>query len=62
MQIRQFDAGDSASVKAVVDDAITRYGRLDIMFANAGVIGSTKIFTEIEADDFMKTLRTNTLG
>jgi NAD(P)-dependent dehydrogenase (short-subunit alcohol dehydrogenase family) len=62
VQTRQFDAGDAASVKAIVDDAIARYGRLDIMFANAGIIGSTKIFTEIEPDDFMKTLRTNTLG
>ncbi|RAO69252.1 uncharacterized protein BHQ10_005264 [Talaromyces amestolkiae] len=62
VQIRQFDAGDAPSVKAVVDDAITRYGRLDIMFANAGVVGSTKLFTEIEPEDFMKTLKTNTLG
>lgn len=62
VQIRQFDAGDASSVKAVVDDAISRYGRLDIMFANAGIVGSTKLFTEIESDEFMKTLRTNTLG
>ncbi|KAE8551032.1 hypothetical protein EYB25_007264 [Talaromyces marneffei] len=62
VQIRQFDAGDAPSVKAVVDDAIARYGRLDIMFANAGIVGSTKLFTEIEPEDFMKTLKTNTLG
>lgn len=59
---RQFDAGDSDAVKAVVDDAIARYGRLDVMFANAGIIGTPKVFTDIEADDFMNTLRTNTVG
>lgn len=62
VQVRQFDAGDATSVKAVVDDAITRYGRLDIMFANAGIVGTNKLFTEVEPDEFMKTLRTNSLG
>ena len=36
---RQFDVGDEDSVKGVVADALERYGRLDIMFANAGVSG-----------------------
>ncbi|KAB8078676.1 hypothetical protein BDV29DRAFT_137550 [Aspergillus leporis] len=58
----QFDAADEAAVKAVVADAIQRYGRLDIFFANAGIVGQPKIFTDVSADDFMKTLRTNTLG
>jgi NAD(P)-dependent dehydrogenase (short-subunit alcohol dehydrogenase family) len=61
VHIRQFDAGDEVSVKAVVNDAISKYGRLDIMFANAGIVGTGKIFTEIDSDDFMNTLRTNTL-
>jgi NAD(P)-dependent dehydrogenase (short-subunit alcohol dehydrogenase family) len=56
---RQFDAADESSVKAVVDDAVKSYGRLDIFFANAGVIGQPKIFTEISADEFLATLRTN---
>lgn len=62
VHVRQFDAGDEASVKAVVDDAVAKYGRLDIMFANAGVIGTPKIYTEIGSEDFMNTLRINTLG
>jgi len=59
---RQFDVGDEATVKAVVDDAIAQYGRLDVMFANAGVVGKPAIFTEVSAEDFTKTLRTNTVG
>ncbi|GMG29010.1 unnamed protein product [Aspergillus oryzae] len=59
---RQFDAADEVAVKSVVDDAIQRYGRLDIFFANAGIVGQPKVFTDISGEDFMKTLKTNTLG
>ena len=56
---RKFDAADEQAVKAVVDEAVKTYGRLDIFFANAGVVGQTKIFTEISGDDFLSTLKTN---
>lgn len=46
-------------MKAVVDDAVKTYGRLDIFFANAGIVGQPKIFTEVTADEFLTTLRTN---
>lgn len=62
MHIRNFDAGDEAAVQAVVDDAVGNYGRLDVFFANAGVIGQPTVFTEIDGEGFMDTLRTNTLG
>ncbi len=58
---RKFDAADEQAVKAVVDDAIKTYGRLDIFFANAGVVGHTKLFTTITAEEFMSTLKTNVL-
>lgn len=60
--MRQFDAADEEAVKAVVDDAIRRHGRLDIMFANAGILGHPKPFTKIAGDEFMRTMRTNALG
>lgn len=60
--VRQFDAGDEAAVKAVTEDAIARYGRLDIFFANAGVVGQHKAFTDVNADEFMSTMKTNALG
>ncbi|KAF7717751.1 Short-chain dehydrogenase/reductase (SDR) family protein [Penicillium ucsense] len=62
VHVRQFDAGDEQAVIAVVDDAISKYGRLDIFFANAGIVGQPKIFTEIDADGFMQTMKTNALG
>lgn len=56
---RCFDAADEEAVKAVVDEAMKAYGRLDIFFANAGIVGQPKMFTEIAADEFLATLRTN---
>lgn len=46
-------------MKSVVDDAVKAYGRLDIFFANAGIVGQTKLFTDVTADEFLFTLRTN---
>lgn len=48
-------------MKGVVDEAVAKYGRLDIMFANAGIVGQPKVFMDIEGEEFMKTLRTNVL-
>lgn len=59
---RQFDAADEKAVQEVVDDALRRYGRLDVFFANAGIIGPMAMFTEVDADEFMDTLRVNSLG
>jgi len=59
VHIRKFDAADEESVKAVVNDAIKEYGRLDIFFANAGVVGQPKLFTDITAEEALATLRTN---
>lgn len=49
-------------MKGVCDEAISTYGRLDVMFANAGIMGTPSVFAEITGDDFMKVLRTNTVG
>ncbi|KAI9794343.1 MAG: hypothetical protein M1816_005412 [Peltula sp. TS41687] len=59
---RRFDASDEACVKAVVDDALERHGRLDVYFANAGVMGEGKIFTDISSQGMMQTLRVNVLS
>ena len=48
-------------MRAVVDEALEKYGRLDIMFANAGIVGTNRIFTDISGDEFMKTMKTNVL-
>lgn len=49
-------------MKGVVDDAVKRYGRLDVFFANAGVVGKPTLFTQFNDDEFMSILKTNTLS
>jgi NAD(P)-dependent dehydrogenase (short-subunit alcohol dehydrogenase family) len=58
---RTFDAGDEDSVKQVVQEAVDKYGRLDVFFANAG-ISSGKVFWEEDTEGFMKMMKTNTLS
>ncbi|KAJ5762554.1 uncharacterized protein N7511_005936 [Penicillium nucicola] len=62
VHIRSFDAADEKALTAVIDEAVAKYGRLDIFFANAGIVGQPKLFTDIDGDGFMKTMRTNALG
>ncbi|CUS14367.1 unnamed protein product [Tuber aestivum] len=59
---RTFDAADEASVAGVVQDALDKYARLDIFFANAGALGATKLVGDITAEEFMETVRINTLS
>lgn len=59
---RHFDASDETAIKGVIDEAISKYGRLDIMFANAGIVGMNKLFWDISDEEFMKTMRTNVLS
>lgn len=58
---RQFDAADESSVKAVVDEAVAKYGRLDVFFANAGIVGPHKVLSDVTDEEFMNVLRVNTL-
>ena len=46
-------------MKAVVDEALSKYGRLDVMFANAGIAGTNRDFRDLESDEVLKVLRTN---
>ncbi|ERF74284.1 hypothetical protein EPUS_01971 [Endocarpon pusillum Z07020] len=62
IHVKQFDAGNEEAVKAVVDEVVSGYGRLDIMFANHGIAGTPAVYTQITADNFMNTFKTNALG
>ena len=55
------DAGSEDVVKAVVDECLELYGRLDVFFANAGVSLTTRRVLESSAEDFMTVMRTNAL-
>ena len=61
VQVRVFDASDEQAVKEVIDHAISTYGRLDIFFANAGIVGTNKVFSQLSTEEFMDTLKINVL-
>ncbi|KAF7197283.1 3-oxoacyl-[acyl-carrier-protein] reductase FabG [Pseudocercospora fuligena] len=59
---RKVDAGKEENVKKVVDEALERFGRLDVFFANAGISVTMKSVLESEAEDFMDVMRVNALS
>ncbi|KAF2721600.1 putative 3-oxoacyl-reductase FabG [Polychaeton citri CBS 116435] len=59
---KKIDAGSEDDVKGVVDEALRLYGRLDVFFANAGVVGSSNRIGDASAEDFMQVMRTNALS
>ncbi len=57
----QGDVTEADSVKAMVDKAINKYGRIDVLFNNAGVSGVGMIH-EVDLDAWNKTLNVNING
>ena len=56
------DAGDEASVKALVDRVVADHGKLDIFFANAGISGGFDGLFDQDAADWAEILRVNLIG
>lgn len=56
------DAGLEADVIATVDFAVTAFGGLDIMFANAGISGGMANIFDTTPDLFADVLRVNLIG
>jgi len=56
------EAGDEAAVKALVDTVVADHGRLDIMFANAGVSGGFDGIFDQDAATWAEILRINLIG
>lgn len=56
------DAGDEASVKALVDKAVETYSSLDGFYANAGIADGYGPISEISVETFQKVLQVNLIG
>jgi NAD(P)-dependent dehydrogenase (short-subunit alcohol dehydrogenase family) len=56
------DVTDSGQVKAAVDAALDRFGRLDVVVANAGVSGAIAPVAEYPEDAFDQTLAVHVRG
>ena len=56
------DVTDEASVAAAADLAVEAFGRLDVMFNNAGIIGAVGPIAMLDLDDFDFTVAVNLRG
>lgn len=59
---RKVDAGEEKDVEKVVNEALEKYGRLDVFFANAGISVAPASVLDSSAEDFMDTMRINALS
>lgn len=50
------DVSSAADIKSAVDRALKEYGRLDIMFNNAGLVGAVGPIEAVSAEDWDKTV------
>jgi len=55
----QTDVTDSAAIADAVTYVATEFGKLDVLFANAGVPQAAKPFTDIRSDEWETILRVN---
>ena len=56
------DVSDAETLKAAIDETVSRYGGLDIVFANAGVNGTWAGIEDLTEEDFRKTVDINLVG
>jgi NAD(P)-dependent dehydrogenase (short-subunit alcohol dehydrogenase family) len=62
IEAMRLDAGSEADVKAYIDKAVSKYGRLDAIWANAGVSGGLVPLADQTVDHWMEILRINLIG
>ncbi len=60
--VQKVDVGDEAAVGAAMAEAVARMGRVDSVFANAGIGGGGPAFVDMETDTYRKILRVNLDG
>jgi 3-oxoacyl-[acyl-carrier protein] reductase len=56
------DVSDVAQVEAVVQRAVERHGRLDVLISNAGVLAPNGRIHNLSTDDWERAFRVNVLG
>jgi len=55
---KRMDASSDDDIQDVIADAMAKFGRLDVYFANAGIAGSHPMKTETK-DEFLNMMRVN---
>ena len=59
---RAADAGLESDVKAYVEEALARFGKLDVVYANAGISGGLVPLFEQSIEHWQEILRINLIG
>jgi NAD(P)-dependent dehydrogenase (short-subunit alcohol dehydrogenase family) len=59
---KQTDVADAGQVQELVDYAVSRFGRLHVMFNNAGIGGSHRRFLKDDLRDFERVMAVNVFG
>lgn len=62
MRVVPTDVTDAVSVRALFDDTVATFGRVDVLFNNAGVFGPSASVAEIDDEQWHTTWRTNVDG
>lgn len=60
--IAEADLKDDRRMKAAIDSIVNQFGRLDIVFANAGINGKVAPIEDITPEEWDQTLETNLKG
>jgi NAD(P)-dependent dehydrogenase (short-subunit alcohol dehydrogenase family) len=56
------DASSETDVEFFIQAAVNEYGKLDIVYANAGISGGLRPYDDLTAEDWMKILSVNLIG
>jgi NAD(P)-dependent dehydrogenase (short-subunit alcohol dehydrogenase family) len=56
------DVTDEDAVRRAIGEGVDRYGRLDVLFSNAGISGDVSEIVEYPSDVFARTLSVHVLG
>jgi NAD(P)-dependent dehydrogenase (short-subunit alcohol dehydrogenase family) len=63
---RRIDAGKESDVLALVEDALSKLGGVDVVYANAGIstttTGGSGLITDTPVEQFQEVLRVNLIG
>jgi NAD(P)-dependent dehydrogenase (short-subunit alcohol dehydrogenase family) len=62
IEAMMLDAGSENDVKAYIDRAVSKYGRLDAIWANAGISGGLVPLAEQTVEHWQEILRINLIG
>jgi NAD(P)-dependent dehydrogenase (short-subunit alcohol dehydrogenase family) len=58
----QADVAEAEQLQAAMNEILSRYGRIDVAFNNAGMSGSAAKFDAVSVEEFERVMRTNVMG